>query len=182
MRGSNALTGGVDDVLELERPRSDSLSGEGVRVLQAVSRFSATPDELVVALTEDGYEARGDALTATAEVEQRRILAALEALGEADYKTLSEDTDLPRTTVRTARNPERARRRDWTVAELVGRYLTQHQAAPATIARLTYMTNKATEAFGDVRLRELLPDEIGAGRSGSRRGTGTMRWSPSGRS
>jgi integrase len=31
-----------------------------------------------------------------------------------------------------------------------------------TIARLTAMTKKATAAFGDVRLRELLPDEIGA--------------------
>jgi hypothetical protein len=99
VRGSNALTGGVDVVLELERPRSDSLSGEGVRVLQAVSRFSATPDELVIALADDGYEARGDALTATAEVEQRQIIATLEALGEADYKTISEDTDLSRSTV-----------------------------------------------------------------------------------
>jgi DNA-binding transcriptional ArsR family regulator len=99
VRGSNALTGGVDVVLELERPRSDSLTGERVRVLQAVSRFSGTPEELVIALTDKGYEARGDALTAAAEVEQRQVLAALEALGEADYKAITEDTGLPRTTV-----------------------------------------------------------------------------------
>jgi len=99
VRGSNALTGGVDVVLDLERPRSDSLTGEGVRVLQAVSRFSATPDELVIALTDEGYEARGDALTATAQVEQRQILATLEALGSAGYDAISEDTGLPRTTV-----------------------------------------------------------------------------------
>jgi hypothetical protein len=36
VRGSNALTGGVDVVIELERPRSDALAGDGVRVLQAV--------------------------------------------------------------------------------------------------------------------------------------------------
>lgn len=40
--------------------------------------------------------------------------------------------------------------------------MAQHQAAPATIARLRAMTRKATDAFGDVRFRELLPDEIGA--------------------
>jgi integrase len=72
---------------------------------------------------------------------------ALEALGDA---------------LKTARNPERARRRDWTVTELAIRYLAQHQPAPATIARLTYMLKKATAAFGDVPLRQLLPDEIGA--------------------
>jgi integrase len=64
--------------------------------------------------------------------------------------------------LRTARNPKRARRRDWTVSELVERHMAQHQAAPATIARLNAMLRKATEAFGDVRLRELLPEEIGA--------------------
>jgi predicted ATP-dependent serine protease len=99
VRGSNALTGGVDVVLELERPRSDVLSGDGVRVLQAVSRFSGTPEELVIALGENGYEARGDALTAAAEVEQKQILSALAVLGEASYAKLREETGLPRTTV-----------------------------------------------------------------------------------
>jgi hypothetical protein len=42
VRGSNALTGGVDVVMELERPRADALAGDGVRVLQAVSRFAGT--------------------------------------------------------------------------------------------------------------------------------------------
>ncbi len=54
-----------------------------------------------------------------------------------------------------------AARLDWTVAELVGRYLEQHQAAPATIARLRAMLAKATAAFGEVPVRQLLPDEIG---------------------
>ena len=48
------------------------------------------------------------------------------------------------------------------MAELVERYLAQHQASPATIARLKAMLKKATTAFGDVRLRELQPDETGA--------------------
>jgi integrase len=78
------------------------------------------------------------------------------------FATRSEALEALDDALRTARNPERAIRRDWTVSELVVRYMAQHQAAPATIARLNAMTKKATEAFGDVRLRELLPDEIGA--------------------
>jgi predicted ATP-dependent serine protease len=52
VRGSNALTGGVDIVAELERPRSDALAGDGVRILNAVSRYGLTPEELVLALTD----------------------------------------------------------------------------------------------------------------------------------
>ena len=78
------------------------------------------------------------------------------------FSTRSEALEALDDALKTARNPERSRRRDWTVAELVERYLAQHQASPATIARLNAMTKKATGAFGDVPLRELLPDEIGA--------------------
>jgi hypothetical protein len=99
VRGSNALTGGVDIVIELERPRADALAVDGVRVMQAVSCFSSTPEELVIALGEEGYEARGDALTAQAQVEKGRILAALEVLGDASYERLSEETGIKRTTV-----------------------------------------------------------------------------------
>jgi integrase len=55
-----------------------------------------------------------------------------------------------------------AARRNWTLAELVERYLAQHQAAPATIARLRAMLAKAVAAFGEFPVRELLPDELGA--------------------
>ena len=78
------------------------------------------------------------------------------------FATRSEALEALDDALRTARNPERARRREWTVDDLVERYLAQHQASPATIARLKAMLKKATTAFGDVRLRELLPDEIGA--------------------
>jgi AAA domain len=99
VRGSNALTGGVDVVMELERPRSEALAGDGVRMLQAVSRFAGTPEEVVIALGVDGYEARGDALTAKAEVEQRQILVALDVLGQASYEQLHEETGLARSVV-----------------------------------------------------------------------------------
>jgi len=78
------------------------------------------------------------------------------------FSTRAEAVEALDDALKLARNPERARRRDWTLDELVERYLAQHQAATATMARLTLMTGKATAAFGDVRLRELLPDEIGA--------------------
>ena len=54
-----------------------------------------------------------------------------------------------------------AARRNWTLAELVERYLAQHQAAPATIARLRAMLAKAVAAFGEVPVHDLLPDELG---------------------
>ncbi|MET1009692.1 MAG: site-specific integrase [Gaiellaceae bacterium] len=57
--------------------------------------------------------------------------------------------------------PLAASRRDWTLSELVDRYLEQHQASPATIARLKAMLAKATAAFGEVPVQRLLPDEIG---------------------
>src|SRR3712207_6615081 len=58
--------------------------------------------------------------------------------------------------------PAGAVRRAWTVAELVDRYLGQHQAEPATIANLTWKLGKATAAFGEVRVRDLLPESVGA--------------------
>jgi integrase len=78
------------------------------------------------------------------------------------FATRSEALEALDDALKTARNPGRSRRRDWTVCELVERYMAQHQASPATIARLNAMLKKATAAFGDVRLNELLPDEIGA--------------------
>jgi predicted ATP-dependent serine protease len=99
VRGSNALTGGVDIVVELERPRSDVLAGDGVRILNAVSRFAATPEELVIALTDEGYEARGDTLEAKADAEREQVQAAIEALGEATAAQISEETGIPKASV-----------------------------------------------------------------------------------
>jgi DNA-binding transcriptional ArsR family regulator len=99
VRGSNALTGGVDVVVELERPRSDVLAGDGVRVLNAVSRFGSTPEELVLALTEAGYEARGDTLEARADAERAEVLAAIETLGEATAAELAKETEIAKSSV-----------------------------------------------------------------------------------
>ena len=78
------------------------------------------------------------------------------------FATRSEALEALDDALKTARNPERARRRDWTVTELVERYLAQHQAAPATIARLTACRRRRPRRSATFGLRELLPDEIGA--------------------
>jgi integrase len=57
--------------------------------------------------------------------------------------------------------PLAASRRQWTLSELSNRYLAQHQAAPATIARLRFMLKKAEATFGELPVGRLLPDEIG---------------------
>jgi AAA domain len=98
VRGSNALTGAVDIVLELER--SLSFRDANVRVLRAVSRYDETPDDLVVALTEDGYEVRGDSETAKAEEESEAILSALDGLSSATTDDLAEATELHASKVR----------------------------------------------------------------------------------
>jgi integrase len=56
------------------------------------------------------------------------------------------------------------KRRELTVSDLVERYIAQHQAERSTIAKMRWLLKKAEEAFGDVDLRDLLVDEIGAWR------------------
>jgi hypothetical protein len=55
VRGSNALTAGVDVVLELERPSRGLQLSSHARVLRAVSRFSTTPEELFLELDDRGF-------------------------------------------------------------------------------------------------------------------------------
>jgi integrase len=50
------------------------------------------------------------------------------------------------------------------VSQLVERHLEQHQVEPWTLEVLRWKLGKVTDAFGDVKLRELLPEEIGAWR------------------
>jgi hypothetical protein len=100
VRGSNALTGAVDVVVELERPAPSLSAGKGARVLRAVSRFSSTPEELVFELGEAGYKACGDLSQVKADGDRSLLLAALEQLGEATTKELHEEAEIPEATVR----------------------------------------------------------------------------------
>jgi integrase len=60
--------------------------------------------------------------------------------------------------------PLAAARREWTVTQLVDRYLEQHQVEAWTLEVLRWKLGKVTDAFGDVKLRELLPEEVGSWR------------------
>jgi AAA domain len=97
VRGSNALTGAVDIIVELER--SLTFRDTNMRVLRAVSRFDETPEDLVVALTEDGYEVRGDSEHAQADEDRRRVLEAIRQVGSATRGELVEITRLPGPTI-----------------------------------------------------------------------------------
>ena len=102
VRGNNALTGSVDVIVEVERPTSEV--GPGVRVLKAVSRFSATPEELAAELTEDGYEARGDEEAVRDRAEKARAWDAVLSLGSATSKQVAELCDLSDSTARRRLN------------------------------------------------------------------------------
>jgi predicted ATP-dependent serine protease len=106
VRGSNALVGAVDIILELERLPGSMEANTETRLLRAESRFSSTPEELVIELTDDGYEARGDKTGFRRENDCARVLEAAEAAGAAGATDveLVEATDLSRTTVRRRAN------------------------------------------------------------------------------
>ena len=47
-----------------------------------------------------------------------------------------------------------------TLADLVAEYLEMHQAEPVTIAKLRWLLGKATAVLGEVRLAEILPEQV----------------------
>jgi hypothetical protein len=79
-RGSSAFTGAVDVVLQLARQR-DAGPGATVRILSALSRFSETPDELVIDLTDDGYAVLGHDAGSLAYDAARRLIVQIVADG-----------------------------------------------------------------------------------------------------
>src|SRR6266851_5348429 len=51
-----------------------------------------------------------------------------------------------------------------TLGDLVQEYLEMHQAEPVTIAKLRWLLGKATAVLGEVRLAEILPEQVFAWR------------------
>jgi hypothetical protein len=99
VRGNNALTGGVDIVLELERAPAD-VGSASTRVLRAVSRFGATPDELVLELDGNEYRVHGDLDDLRGDAEESHLRAALAANPGATVDVLAEEGGLNKATVR----------------------------------------------------------------------------------
>jgi DNA-binding transcriptional ArsR family regulator len=101
VRGSNALTGGVDVVVELERPSRTLQLGNQARVLRAVSRFSSTPEELYIELGEYGFSAIESPEQVKTDAERARLLEALEERGEAvTSDQLGDELELAKRAVR----------------------------------------------------------------------------------
>jgi predicted ATP-dependent serine protease len=96
IRGSNALAGTVDIIIDVER----STLGPTTRILKAVSRFRSTPDELVVELDGDDYRVLGNAAVARSERDAEEILDAVRMLGTPTVDELSDATGIPEQTLR----------------------------------------------------------------------------------
>jgi hypothetical protein len=91
--GSNAITGGVDVVVELERAPEEL--GRRMRVLRAESRFSTTPAELVGELAEDNtYVAPGELDEVTREAEGKRIAKLVAVAPGSTKDQLAEAEDV----------------------------------------------------------------------------------------
>jgi hypothetical protein len=99
VRGSNAITGGVDVIVELERTPEEL--GRRMRVLRAESRFTATPEELVGELTEEGgYIAQGELDEVKREAEGKWIAQLVESAPGATTDELAEAADLAPATMK----------------------------------------------------------------------------------
>jgi predicted ATP-dependent serine protease len=101
-RGSSAFAGAVDIVLSLRRPEGNAK--RTYRILQALSRFSETPAELLIELTDTGYVALGDPHEAALKEAKGSILATIpKSEAEAvDLKELTATSKVPRSTVQRA--------------------------------------------------------------------------------
>jgi hypothetical protein len=89
-RGSSAFAGAVDIVLSLRKPEGNSRKSQ--RVIQALSRFSETPSELLVELTENGYVALGEPHEAAVREAKSSIIETAPG-SEEEAETLKEITE-----------------------------------------------------------------------------------------
>jgi predicted ATP-dependent serine protease len=101
-RGSSAFAGAVDIVLSLRRPEGNAK--KTLRVLQALSRFSETPADTLIELTDSGYISLGDPHEAALKEARDSILRNSTTSEEEaiDLKGLMESTKLPRATAQRA--------------------------------------------------------------------------------
>jgi RecA-family ATPase len=101
-RGSSAFAGAVDVVLSLRKPEGNS--GKNRRVLQSLSRFSETPNDLVIELTDAGYIALGERRETTLKDAKDTIFrsAPQVEIEAADLQALTLAADLKRQTAQRA--------------------------------------------------------------------------------
>jgi hypothetical protein len=101
-RGSSAFSGAVDIVLSLRRPEGQHR--DGVRVLQALSRFDETPPELMIELEDGEYTALGTSDEVRARAARQAVLDELpptpdDALDAKAILEAVQDARIKRTTL-----------------------------------------------------------------------------------
>jgi hypothetical protein len=101
-RGSNAMSGAVDIVLQLKRPTGSHPPTH--RKIEALSRFDDTPSELTISLTNGEYRVLGESDAVAVPVAMERVLEALggEEAANLTMKQLEAATGVPRTTLQSA--------------------------------------------------------------------------------
>jgi hypothetical protein len=101
-RGSNAIPGVVDIVLQLKRPEGSHPANH--RKIEALSRFDETPPELTISLTEGEYRVLGESDAVAVPLAMKQLLETLdhEPAAKVTMKQLEAATGLPRTTLQSA--------------------------------------------------------------------------------
>lgn len=101
-RGSNAMSGAVDIVLQLKKPMGSHPPTH--RKIEALSRFDETPSELTISLTEGEYQVLGESDAVAIPLAMKRALVCLTAgqPGRLSVRQLQEATGLARTTLQSA--------------------------------------------------------------------------------
>ena len=101
-RGSNAISGAVDIVLQLKRPEGSHPVTH--RKIEALSRYDDTPTELTIALVNGEYRVLGNSDAVAVPLAMERVLEALggEEAANLTMKQLEAATGLPRTTLQSA--------------------------------------------------------------------------------
>lgn len=101
-RGSNALSGAVDIILQLKRPEGSH--PVNLRKIEAISRFDEIPAELTVSLTDGKYEVLGKSDAVAVPLAMKRVIECLtaEQPNKLSVKQLEKTTGLARTTLQSA--------------------------------------------------------------------------------
>lgn len=103
-RGSSAISGDVDVILQLRRPEGNQPGNR--RVIESLSRYSETPEKVVIELTEDGFVLLGDEEAVTLNDALRKVSAHLHGLFEqketATLDELVSELDMTRAAIQRA--------------------------------------------------------------------------------
>ena len=103
-RGSSAISGDVDVILQLRRPEGNQPQGR--RVIETLSRYSETPEKVVIELGEQGFALLGDEEAVTLADALRKVSAHLRGVFEQKETTtldeLVNDLEMTRAAIQRA--------------------------------------------------------------------------------